>query len=76
MPLKVRSESIPESKWRSNKQHEHSLTFISDSFFRAIFRHFFRAIFQSSIFSWGFFSKKYWNVNELDIFGSGELFHE
>ena len=38
------------------------------------FRQFFRAIFQSSIFSWFFFSK-YWNVNELDIFGSGE-FHE
>ena len=47
---------------------------IRELFFFPNFRHFFRAIFQSSIFSWVFFPK-YWNVNELVIFGSGE-FHE
>ena len=42
-------------------------------FFSPNFRHFFRAISQSSIFSC-FFSN-YWNVDELDIFASGK-FHE
>ena len=47
--------------------------FLSESFFSPIFRHFFRANFQSSISSC-FFSK-YWYVNELVFFCSGE-FHE
>ena len=43
--------------------------------FSTNFRHIFRAIFQSSIFSWVFFSN-YWNVNELDFFASSGEFHE
>ena len=43
-------------------------------FFFPNFRHFFRAIFQSSIFSCFFFPQKYWNVNELDIFAFLENF--
>ena len=56
----------------ASDRHPFLGSFLSESF-SPNFRHLFRAIFQSSIFSC--FLSKYWNVNELDIFCSGE-FHE
>ena len=54
--------------------HYFFMELLSESFFQ-YFRHFFRAIFQSSIFSIYMFSKCV-KFNELDFFVSGELHEE